>query len=386
MSSARQRNQFGGIEQPVDFVDVVLGQRGSLRFLLGAELLQQQLAERRGHPRVHLEPHHFREAAVADLLLDQAEQVFRIVVLVDLEVGVPGDAERIPAEDLHAREERFEMVADHQLQRHEAVGARERHPAGQDLRHLHPRETLLALVVPEHDRERDAQVRDVGEGMGRVDGQRRQDRIDLLLEVAREVLGVHRGELVLGRDQFHAAPGQGGEHILHQAATMLGHHRPDHQREGAELVLRRQAVRGPLTVVRGELLPEAGHPHLEELVEVGVEDAQKLEALEQGRARVQRLVQHAAIELQPGQLAVRVERAVAQVLVGGGASFPLPGGVGHCQKSIPGMPSPEDDTTKAPGRWRLRACGQTLQIAAMAADSRQASRAPPPTRSAGSWA
>ena len=64
-----------------------------------------------------------------------------------------------------------------------------------------------------------------------------------------------------------------------------------------------------------DLLLEAGDPHLEELVEVAAEDAEELEPLEQRRPGVERLVQHAAVELEPGELAIDVERRVPEVEV-----------------------------------------------------------------------
>ena len=54
------------------------------------------------------------------------------------------------------------------------------------------------------------------------------------------------------------------------------------------------------------LLAQAGHPDLEELVEVAREDGQELHPFEQRIALVARLVEDAGVELEPGQLAVQV--------------------------------------------------------------------------------
>ena len=97
---------------------------------------------------MHLDADHLREPPVPDLLLDQAEQVVRLVVVVDLKIGVPGDPEGVPAQDLDPGKERLEIAADHLLQRHELVGQEKRHPARQDLGHLHPGEPLLAIRRP----------------------------------------------------------------------------------------------------------------------------------------------------------------------------------------------------------------------------------------------
>ena len=71
-----------------------------------------------------------------------------------------------------------------------------------------------------------------------------------------------------------------------------------------EVLRRGQAVGRAFDGGAFDLLFEAGDADFEELVQVGAEDAEELDALEQGRGRVQRLLQDALIELQPAQLAV----------------------------------------------------------------------------------
>ena len=160
-------------------------ERPGRRILLLAELHQQQLAERRRHRGVHLDPHHLGEAPVAHLFLDQAQQIFGLVTVIDLEVGVAGDPEGVPPEDLDAGEQRLQVGADDLLQRHERVGRRQRHPARQDLGHLDPREPLLAVGAAQHHGQREAEVRDVRERMARIDRERREHRKHVGLEIAR---------------------------------------------------------------------------------------------------------------------------------------------------------------------------------------------------------
>ena len=47
-----------------------------------------------------------------------------------------------------------------------------------------------------------------------------------------------------------------------------------------------------------------GDAHLEELIQVGADDAEELHPLQQRVLRVQRLLQHAVIKLQPAQLPI----------------------------------------------------------------------------------
>ena len=227
----RERQQVGRVQQPGHLVEVVGGERPGGRLLLLAELRQQQLAQRRRHRRVHLDPHHLGEPPVAHFLLDQAEQVVGLVVIVvDLEVGVAGDPEGVPAQDLHAGEERLEIGADDLLQRHELVGRDQRHPARQDLRHLHPGEALLAVRAPQHHRERQAQVGDVGERMARIHRERRQHREHVGVEVRVEPCPlrpagdrrVSDGGPARARPAAAAAPREAPAVLPHQVAHDLG--------------------------------------------------------------------------------------------------------------------------------------------------------------------
>ena len=64
-----------------------------------------------------LDAHDLAEAPAAQLVLDRLQQVGGVVG--DLEVGVARDAEDVVVDDLHAREQRVEVVGDHVLERHQ---------------------------------------------------------------------------------------------------------------------------------------------------------------------------------------------------------------------------------------------------------------------------
>jgi len=59
-----------------------------------------------------------------------------------------------------------------------------------------------------------------------------------------------------------------------------------------------------LLLLEAEERPERCHAHAEELVEVGRENGEEAEPLGQRHAGVGRLLEHAAVEGQPGELAV----------------------------------------------------------------------------------
>src|SRR3546814_3146863 len=71
-----------------------------------------------------------------------------------------------------------------------------------------------------------------------------------------------------------------------------------------------QAVGTRLFSGKGDLLLQAGDANLEELVQVAGKDQQELEPLQQRVGLVQRLLQHADVELQLRQLAMNVQAAV----------------------------------------------------------------------------
>jgi hypothetical protein len=290
------------------------------------------LADRRAHVRAHLDPHDVAEAAPAQLVLDRLEQVVGLVG--DREVGVARDAEDVVVDDLHAREQRVQVLGDQVLERDERVAVAGRHEAGQHLlRHLHAREGLDAghRVAHQHA-ERQRQVGDVGERPAEPDGQRREDREDLAAEAL-----VQRAAL-LGVDVVDAD----------DADPVLAQRRPQRQLQAAALALDVLADDAPRLLQRGarraavlerrldarlDLVVQARDADHEELVEVGGHDRAELRALQQRHAVVLGELEHALVELQPGQLAVEVQLGGGEVRLGGDA---LGAGVAHngdCDRS-----------------------------------------------------
>jgi hypothetical protein len=258
-----------------------------------------------GHVRFDLEPDHPPEPPPGQLRLDREQQVVRLLLL-DLEVGVAGDAERVLLDHLEPGEEPVEVGGDDLLERDEAFAVGQHDEAGQDRRHLDPREAGLgrAGVADEHG-EVERQVGDVGERVGRVHRQRGQDREDLVLEDVHEVLAVVVVELLPLRvaDPLLA---ERGDHLVAEHRGVAHRQLADDLTDRAQLLGRREPVGVLAGHLRGDLLLEAGHADLEELVEVGLEDRQELRPLEQREVRVLGEGQHALVELQPGQLPVEV--------------------------------------------------------------------------------
>ncbi len=259
---------------------------------------------------VELEPDDPREAPLAQLLLDVLEEILGVLV-VAIDVRVAGDAEGHDLQDLHAREEVVEVVLDDLPHRDEAARAGDLIDAGRQLGHLDPCEELLALAgAAQHDAERHAEVRDEREAMARIDRERREDREDV---AAVPRLGLH---LLLVRELL---PGEDRD-------ARLGERRQDHlaidrrlqldvlQHHGADLreqILRRHRLPRHAADARVDLAAEAADPLHEELVEVAREDREEPHPLEQRRPRIDRFVQHPAIEVEPLKIAAQEARAVA---------------------------------------------------------------------------
>ena len=139
------------------------------------------------------------------------------------------------------------------------------------------------------------------------------------------------------QEELDAVPREFGGEVVEQAAVLVLHHAAHHLGDQPKLLFRGESVGGPLAVPGVHLAAETRHPHLEEFVEVAREDGQELEPLQQRRAGVLRLVQHAAVELQPRQLAVEVQPGVVEVRQGGSREGGG-GGHGHRQSTPPATP------------------------------------------------
>jgi hypothetical protein len=161
-----------------------------------------------------------------------------------------------------------------------------------------------------------------------IDGLRREHGVHLpLVELAQLLPLGERERVVL--DDPDAVLGEAGQNFLAQAARLLLEERDEPRPYLAQLFeLRHPVGRELVDVARQRLLQPRDADH-EELVEVLGEDGEELEAFEQRLLRVERLFEHAPIELYLAELAVEerhrlVERAqlarlrhVARLALGG---------------------------------------------------------------------
>ena len=121
--------------------------------------------------------------------LERLQQIF-VAVLFDLEIRIAGDAERMVLDDLQAGEQHRQERRDQLLHRQEpqcAVAAVQLDEAVDVVGHLDSGEVLAAVVgMLDGDRQIQAQPAHERERMRGIDGQRRQHREHLLVEVGRQ--------------------------------------------------------------------------------------------------------------------------------------------------------------------------------------------------------
>ena len=257
---------------------------------------------------INLQPHRVALAAVVQLVLDRLEQVRRLL-LVNVELAVARHPERPVTQQPGAREQIRQVMPDQPVQMDvilAPIRARQLHDAWQVARYLHHRHLLEHLLVarhlqPHHQVQR--LVQQLRERMRRVNRQRRQHRADL-----RVVVILHPGQIrrlqLRHLQQPDAVRRQGRQQLAAPAAVLLLDHAPHPLDDGAERLGRGQPVHRALHYLAFDLLLDPGHAHLEELIQVRADDAEELHPLQQRVFRVQRLLQHAMIKLQPAQFPI----------------------------------------------------------------------------------
>ncbi len=290
--------QAAQVERALELVGVVVGE---------VELALEQLADLVGDALADLEPHGSAELAPSKLDLHRRQEVVGLLLL-EGEVGVAAHPEGVGGLHLHAREQLAQMGGDDLLQRHEPLTIGHHHESGQEVRDLDPGEAPLAgYRIAQQDSQVEGQVGDVRERVAGVDGERGEDGEDPSLE------GLHHELLVVVVEIAPAGQpdpviGEGGRHLVQEQVLLPGDEGLDPVAHLEELLTGGAAVRRGGPDAGLHLVLEAGHPHLEELVQVLTEDGEELGPLQQGDGGVGRQRQHPLVEVEPGQLAVQVVR------------------------------------------------------------------------------
>ncbi len=158
---------------------------------------------------------------------------------------------------------------------------------------------IAAVHVENH---RHFQIGNEGEGMGRIDRDGRDGQEDVLEEMVLERFFVRRAP-GRARNENHAGLRERRAQLAPGRRLVGGH--------GLDLAadLGQRLRRGAAVEARGgraglDLLDQSGDAHHEEFVEIIRGDRQEAQPFEQRAALVHRLFEHAAVESQPGQLAI----------------------------------------------------------------------------------
>ena len=247
------------------------------------------------------------------LFLDQLQEVATALV-VEVELGVARDAEGRHVADLLPREEILQVGPDHVLEQHvhQALDARRPHQPRQPAGHLHHRQPRLVVALgrPEQHRQVEAQAGEHRKRPRGVDRERRERGQHLALEEARE-RGARVGLEIPRPHQPQAALGERRQDLAGERGVELLDHRVRALRDRLELLRRREPGDVGRGVALGERVLERGHADHEELVQVARHDAGELEPLERRVRGVAGLLEHAAVELEPRELAVQEQLGLA---------------------------------------------------------------------------
>ena len=154
------------------------------------------------------------------------------------------------------------------------------------------------------DHQVERQVRDVGERVPRVDGERGEDGVDLALEDVDEVVAVVVVERRTSPRGGCPASARAGTMHVQEDVVLAAHQLLDPAPDERELLARAQAVDRAGAHARGHLVLEGGHPDLVELVEQLGEDGEELGPLEQREPVVLGQVEQAGPEIEPRLLPV----------------------------------------------------------------------------------
>ncbi len=277
---------------------------------LGAEALDDETPQFRLHGGLDLDAHDEPQPPLLQQRLELAHQILGL--FLHLDVGIADQAEHPLGLQLAAREQVIQEQRHQSFERQEAarrllravgLGARQLPEPGGLGRHGH-QGMHLAIVgqALQLQRHAEAEVGDEGERMGRIDGQRGQDREQLAQEHLLQPLALDVGD-VAGIQYAQALGGQLGPDLLPQP-LLHGHQIGGRCVHPLQLLAGGQAILAEHPDALAHLTFQASHAHHVELVEVVGRDRQEPEPLEQRMVGVVALFQHPFVEGQPRELAV----------------------------------------------------------------------------------
>src|SRR5471032_3144098 len=283
------------VDRAIDLVQLGLGQ---------VELLEQVVRQVFRAGVCHFQTHRVAVAAREQLTAQGAGQVFDVFG-VQRQVGVTGQAELVAALYLHALEQVIGVRVDHRRQEYIVVASaphlfRYLDDSWQQTRRRDDRQARIAaegVDAFQFDDEVQALVHQQRERVRRVQTNRGDDRRNFVSEVTAHP-SLDLGGPVPATNEADLMFFQ----LRHQDVVedrVLAVHVAVHQLADArQCLVRLQAVGARLFTGEGDLLLEAGDADLEELVQVAGENQQEFQPFQQRIGLIQRLLEHADVELQ----------------------------------------------------------------------------------------
>ncbi len=253
--------------------------QGEERAVMDFQVVNQQVADFGGHVLVNGHLHHRAKFSSANALLHGFEQIVGFQFL-DFDIGVADDTEGVNGHHLEPGEERSQVGRDDLFEPDEVMvvghrpifaqparGALDWQQTREGIGDFQAGELVAALVVADDDREVQAQVRDMREGMPRVEGQRRQNRVNHLAEVLVDpfLLGFIQLGVILDLNPGFLKARQEFMLPALEGLVIEFHRQFANGRQGFG---RGQAIGGGLGNMGFNLLLDARNAHHEKLVEI----------------------------------------------------------------------------------------------------------------------
>ncbi|VVN75115.1 hypothetical protein PS687_05804 [Pseudomonas fluorescens] len=306
-SDAEQARQ---VHRTVDLVQLAFAQ---------VELLEQVVRQVFGAGVGHFQTHRIAVAPREQLTAQGTGQVFDVFG-VQRQVGVTGQAELVAALDLHALEQVIGVGVDHRREEYIVVASaphlfRYLDDPWQQARGRDDRQAGIAtegVDTFQLDDKVEAFVHQQRERVRRIEADRSDDRRDLVAEIAAHP-GLDFGGPVTATDEADLMFFQLRQQDIVEDRVLAVHMAVHQLADARQCLVRLQSVGTGLLTGESDLLFEAGDADLEELVQVAGENQQEFQAFQQRVGLIQRLFQHADVELQLRQLAVDIQAAVIQV-------------------------------------------------------------------------
>ena len=245
-----------------------------------------------------------------NLSLHAGEQVGGFIVL-DFQVRIPGDAERVGGHHVDAGEEHVQIGGHYFFDAHEIIGLHLASEFGGRLKigfvrqadqtrghvgDLDTCESFAGLWIANNHSQIETEIGNVRERVGRIEGQGRQRWKNLPRKITAQPSFLMMPQIGHAQNRDAALTKFRGQILV---PAVEGPFKMPEQcfPNGCQLLQRGHAVRWCLQDSAGYLATEAGDADHEKFVKVGGENGQELDALEEWIVGVQGFFKNAPIEL-----------------------------------------------------------------------------------------